>query len=151
MKNLKVLAVNSLPVHGMAGLKAAISILGQRVLPVPTVLLNGLTNMPEVKKQFSNFEELLHGTFKLVEHRNLRVILSIGYLGLPSQVDVILEVLERYKKSIHLVFTDPVSGDHDKVYVPNEIIIRWPELVAKSDLGISKHYRTKTTYRIFFR
>lgn len=133
MNDLKVMAINSFPVHGMAGLKASMRILGSRVLPVPSVVLNGLTNMPYVRKHFLDFKELLYGSFRLVEHRNQKVILSIGYLGLPEQVDAILEVIESYRSCIQLILTDPISGDHGKAYIPDDIIVRWPELVGLSD------------------
>jgi pyridoxine kinase len=133
MEDLKVLAINSFPVHGMAGLKTSMAILGQRVLPVPSVILNGLTNMPGVKKQFTDFKELLHGTFELVVHRKQQVLLSIGYIGQSSQVDIILEAIALYKDNIKMIFTDPIAGDHGRQYVPDEIVARWPELVALSD------------------
>jgi pyridoxal/pyridoxine/pyridoxamine kinase len=133
MEDLRVLAINSFPVHGTAGLKTSMSILGQRVLPVPSVILNGLTNMPDVKKQFVDFEELLQGTFNLVKHRNQKVILSIGYLGEASQVDAIRDAIVTHRDCIKMIFTDPISGDNSRQYVSDEIACRWHELVGLSD------------------
>jgi len=133
MPTLKVLIINSYAVHGTASLKAATAILGSRALPVPSVMLNGLTNMPYVQKQPTPFKELLEGTFRLIVHRNQKVILCIGYLGNPDQVDLILEMIAQYRDYIQTIITDPISGDHGHSYVPEDIIRRWPELVRISD------------------
>jgi pyridoxine kinase len=135
MNNIKVLAINSFAVHGMASLKATISILGSRVLPVPSVILNGLTNMPYVQKQGLAFRELLEGTFTLAVHRNQKLIVYIGYLGSAEQVDVILDLVEKHKANIDLILVDPISGDHGKMYVPTDIMLRWPELIRVSDFA----------------
>jgi len=134
MTNLKVLVINSYAIHGTASLKAATAILGSRVLPVPSVMLNGLTNMPYVQKQSVPFKELLEGTFKLIVHRNQKIVLYIGYLGNPDQVDLILKVTAQYRDYIQTIITDPISGDHGRSYVSEGIIRRWPELVRISDL-----------------
>src|SRR5690606_24573830 len=97
MKQTKILAINSFAVHGMASLKTIISILGSKVLPVPSVVLNGLTNMPHVQKHLLPFRELLEGSFKLVAERKQQVILYVGYLGSPDQVDVILDMIRHYR------------------------------------------------------
>jgi len=133
MSIVKVLAINSFAVHGTASLKATISILGSKILPVPSVMLNGLTNMPFVQRHTPAFRELLEGTFKLVVHRNQKVILYIGYLGSSDQVDIILDLIGVYREYIQLILTDPISGDHGRTYVPDEIIMRWPDLIRISD------------------
>lgn len=135
MKNIKVLAINSFAVHGTASLKATTSILGSKVLPVPSVILNGLTNMPHVQKYGLAFAELLEGTFKLVVHRNQKLIVYIGYLGAVEQVDVILDLLEIYRDNIQLILTDPICGDHGRTYVAAEVISRWPDLIRISDFA----------------
>lgn len=133
MEQLKVVAINSFPVHGMAGLKPAIRILGHHVLPVPSVLLTGLTNIPGVKKQFPDFRELLYGALDLVVHQGQKVILLIGYIGQSSQVDVILELVKLYRSHIAFIYTDPISGDHARQYVSDEVVQRLPGLIHVSD------------------
>jgi pyridoxine kinase len=133
-KNLKVVAINSFAVHGTASLKAIIKILGSRVLPVPSVILDGLTNLPGVTKFPSPLKDLLKGVFELVKYRNQEVILYVGYLGQRDQIDSILEVIAEYKSFIRFIITDPISGDHGKSYVPTEIINAWPGLLRVSDL-----------------
>jgi pyridoxine kinase len=133
-KNLKVVAINSFAVHGTASLKAITNILGSRVLPVPSIILNGLTNMPGVTKFPSPLPDLLRGTFELVKHRKQEVILYIGYLGSAEQIDLIIQLIDEFEEYIRFIITDPISGDHGKAYVPKEIISGWPKLIEKSDI-----------------
>lgn len=129
-----VLAVGSFAVHGTASLKTFISVLADKVLPVPSLLLNGLTNMALVRKFEPPFRELLESTFELAENRELNLILYIGYLGNAEQADVILEMIDIYRGSIKTIITDPVCGDHGRIYVPMEVVGRWPAIIGRSDI-----------------
>jgi len=71
------LAISSFAVHGTASLKTFISLLGDKILPVPSLLLNGLTNMTMVKKFDTPFRELLQSTFEVAVNRELDLILYI--------------------------------------------------------------------------
>jgi pyridoxine kinase len=128
-----VLAISSFAVHGTASLKTFTTILGEKVLPVPSLLLNGLTNMSLIKKLDYPFAELLRGTFELAVNRELELILYIGYLGNTGQVDMIIEMIGTYRSIIKTIIVDPVCGDHGRAYVPAEVIARWPELINQAD------------------
>ena len=134
MKIPYTLAISSFAVHGTASLKTFITILGEKILPVPSLVLNGLTNMALVKKLDIPFKELLQGTFELAENRDLDLILYIGYLGKAEHADVILEMIDTYRSRIKIIITDPVCGDHGRAYVPGEVIDKWPSIVGISDL-----------------
>jgi pyridoxine kinase len=139
IKNKKVktpytLAVSSFAVHGTASLKTFITLLGEKILPVPSLLLNGLTNMSLVQKFATPFEELMRGTFDLAADRDLDLILYIGYLGNAGQADIILKMIETHRSRIKTIITDPVCGDHGRKYVPDEVIARWPEIISVSDM-----------------
>jgi len=134
MDPIYTLAISSFAVHGTASLKSFTSILGSRVLPVPTVMLNGLTNLPLVRKFDLPFRELLESTFELVVHRGQTVILYVGYLGKAEQIDILLETIGTYRSHIRTILIDPICGDHGKAYVSEEIIRRWPELIRVADL-----------------
>lgn len=134
MKTPYILAISSYAVHGTASLKTFTSVLGEKILPVPSLMLNGLTNMSLVKKFDTPFRELLQGTFDLAVDRKLDIILYIGYLGKPEQADIILEMINTYRSSIRTIITDPVCGDHGRAYVPAEIIEKWPQLISVSDM-----------------
>lgn len=129
------LAISSFAVHGSASLKNFISILGSYVLPVPSLLLNGLTNMQKVRKFVVPFHDLLESSLDLIQNRNLKVIFYIGYLANPDQIDSILELIPRYKNYISTIILDPISGDHGRTYVPESIWKRIPELIQVSDIS----------------
>lgn len=129
-----VLAISSFAVHGTASLKTLTSLLEEKILPVPSLLLNGLTNMSLIKKFEPPFEELLRGTFELAVNRDIELILYISYLGNASQADVILEMITTYRDHIKTIITDPVCGDHGRTYVPADVIEKWPHLIRESDL-----------------
>ncbi|WPV00757.1 bifunctional hydroxymethylpyrimidine kinase/phosphomethylpyrimidine kinase [Mucilaginibacter sp. cycad4] len=134
MKTPHVLAIGSFAVHGTASLKTFTTILGERILPVPSLMLNGLTNMILVKKLDVPFTELLQSSFELAVNRELELILYIGYLGNAQQVDVITEMINTYRPIIKTIIVDPVCGDHGRTYVPADIIARWPDLIKLADL-----------------
>jgi pyridoxal/pyridoxine/pyridoxamine kinase len=129
-----VLAISSFAVHGTASLKTFITLLGEKVLPVPSVMLNGLTNMVLVKKFDPPFRELLQSSLELAVNRDLDLILYIGYLGKAEQADVILEMISQYRSQIKIIITDPVCGDHGRTYVSDEIIKKWPLIIDQSDI-----------------
>lgn len=134
MKAPHILAIGSFAVHGTASLKTFITVLGEKVLPVPTMLLNGLTNMWMVQRFIPPFEELLSGTFELAVDRGLELIVYIGYLGEPAQADFIIKMLEAYSYRIKAIIVDPVCGDHGRAYVPVEVVAKWPELIRLADM-----------------
>lgn len=133
---MKLLAVHSFAVHGTASLKAFLSILGTRVLPVPSLYLSGLTNLPGIVKAQVELLPLLESSLDLARLRGDRLVLYVGYLGHPTQVDGILSCLDRYQDLIHAVVVDPVSGDHGRPYVPTEIIEVWPRLLQRADWAL---------------
>jgi pyridoxine kinase len=134
VKTSYTLAISSFAVHGTASLKTFITILGEKILPVPSLILNGLTNMALVKKLDIPFKELLESTFALAVSRDLDLILCIGYLGKAEYADVILEMIGAYRNHIKMIITDPVCGDHGRVYVPEEVIAKWPLIINISDM-----------------
>ncbi len=133
-RKLFTLAVSSFAVHGTASLKTFIKILGHRILPVPSKILNGLTNMALVKPFDPPFEELLTSSLELAVNKNIDLIMYIGYLGREEQADIILAALEKYQDIIKAVIVDPVSGDNGRVYVPETVIRKWPALIKKANI-----------------
>jgi pyridoxine kinase len=134
VKTPYTLAISSFAVHGTASLKTFITILGEKILPVPSLMLNGLTNMALVKKLDLPFKELLESTFELAVYRDLDLILYIGYLGKAEHADIILEMIGTYRSHIKMIITDPVCGDHGRAYVPEEVIAKWPRIIDISDI-----------------
>jgi len=135
VKSPHILAISSYAVHGTASLKTFTTILGEKILPVPSIMLNGLTNMSLVRKFDTPFKELLESTFELAADRKLDIILYIGYLGSAEQADIILGVIDTYHRIIRSIIVDPVCGDNGRKYVPDEVIAQWPKLIKKADMA----------------
>src|ERR1035437_953019 len=134
MKTPYTLAISSFAVHGTASLKTFITVLGEKILPVPSLILNGLTSMSLVKKFDTPFRELLQSTFEVAVNRDLDLILYIGYLGKGEQADIIAEMVNTYRNHIKTIITDPVCGDHGRAYVPGDVITQWPQIIRISDM-----------------
>lgn len=131
--SLRVLTIHSFAIHGTASIKAVISILGSKVLPVPSLILTGLTNIPNIVKMPVDFSLLWMNCLQLVRQRKQKIILYIGYLGNPEQVAWILKGIQENRDLIHAIVVDPVSGDHGRIYVPEAIVNSWPSLIAEAD------------------
>ncbi len=134
MKTPYTLAISSFAVHGTASLKTFTTILGEKILPVPSLMLNGLTNMSLVKKLDVPFRELLQSSFELAVDRDLELILYIGYLGKAEQAGIIIEMINTYSSHIKTIIVDPVCGDHGRAYVPEEVIKQWPNIIRLADM-----------------
>jgi len=135
VKTPRILAISSFAVHGTASLKTFITFLGDKILPVPSLMLNGLTNMSLVEKFDTPFGDLLRSTFDLAVDRELELVLYIGYLGNAGQAAIISEMIATYRSHIKTIITDPVCGDHGRTYVPADVIAQWPALVKQSDMA----------------
>jgi len=109
------------------------SILGTRILPVPSLYLSGLTNIPGFVKTELAFEELFFSSLDIARKRKEVLILYVGYLGNAQQSELILQGLSEYEDIIQKVLVDPVSGDHGKLYVPQEVLDAWPKLLERAD------------------
>lgn len=133
-KNKKVLAINSLPAHGNAGLKMVMHALGTKVIPVPSLMLTGIGSIKNIKKYEIPFESMLKSTLELAGELDEEIILYIGYLGSANQIQVIKACIQEFEEIITHVVVDPVCGDHGRAYVSEEIIENWGELIALSDL-----------------
>ncbi|MEL6674486.1 MAG: bifunctional hydroxymethylpyrimidine kinase/phosphomethylpyrimidine kinase [Bacteroidota bacterium] len=131
-----ILAIHSMAVHGTASMKVLISLLGTQILPVPSLFLTGLTNMPGFERTQVDFSTLLMGSFELAEKTDQKLVVLIGYLGNAEQVAEIREALEKYQHLIEAVVVDPVSGDHGRTYVPSSVISAWPKLLEIADFAL---------------
>lgn len=132
--NLKVLAVTSLPTVGNAGLKNMISILGNDVIPLPTLIACGLGNMAGHKKVTFPFEEVLVNSLELAKNNHQRLIVYTGYLLNVKQIDCITENLTLYRDIIETIIVDPVCGDNGKAYVDASIINHFYRLIKIADV-----------------
>lgn len=132
----KVMVVHSFAIHGNASLKVFIRRMGGLVLPVPSLTLTGLTNIPGAEKVEVDFSRLLWGSLELARKRGERLILFVGYLGAVDQAAEVTRAIDAFQDIIEAVVVDPVSGDHGKAYVAEEIIKAWPAILMKADWAV---------------
>lgn len=133
---MKVLAINSLPAVGVAGLKSVLPILQELVIPVPSLLLTGLGNRSGHHRMEYEFETNLLGTFQHLLEQEERVVLYVGYLSNAAQVDIIANAIDRYYWLIESVIIDPVCGDNGIAYVTEDLIKRWKVLLGVADWAL---------------
>jgi pyridoxal/pyridoxine/pyridoxamine kinase len=131
----KVLAIHSMPANGNAGLKMVMSVLGTRTIPVPSLLLSGIGSIPGFRKFGVPFETLLYETLALARQRGDKLLVYIGYLHLPEQAHQIARAIELNRNLIDWVLVDPVSGDHGRPYVPEDLIANWHILLEMADFA----------------
>ena len=133
---MKIFTIHSFAIHGTASMKAVLSLLGTRVLPVPSLYLTGLTNITGYRKTNVEFKELFEGSLALARQRKEKLVFYIGYLGNVDQVDIILKGIDTYADIIKAIVVDPVSGDHGRAYVPDSIVQAWPQLLIRADWAL---------------
>ena len=129
-RNLKVLAVSSFPTVGNAGLKNIMSVLGEKVLPVPTLVISGLGNMVGNQRFTLPFKEILEQTFWMAQQLQYQLIVYTGYFNQAAQIQETIDVIHKYRDQIRGIVIDPISGDNGKPYVKAEIIKELPKLAA---------------------
>lgn len=135
-ESLKVLAINSFPTNGNAGLKMVMSVLGTHVLPVPTLLLSGIGNMPGHQRYPVPFADLLNSTLTMARQNGYQLIVYVGYPGGADQAGIIADALDRFADLVQFVLIDPVCGDNGRAYVPDEIIDSWHQLLSVADIAL---------------
>lgn len=129
----KILAINSMPAYGNAGLKCVLSILQTHTVPVPSLVLSGLGNVAGHQRFTYDFQSNLMATFGHLQTFEEKAILYVGYLAAAEQVNMILEAIDKFKSNIHGIVVDPVCGDNGKAYVADKLIENWQLLLQKAD------------------
>jgi pyridoxine kinase len=130
MKIDKIISVSSFAIHGAASLKLLLAKYGKYILPVPSALFTALTNNPLYQKFELPLAEILQSTLKIAQSKEQKIILHIGYLSSPQQVEDILQNYNDYKNSIIAIVVDPVMGDNGKWYVDPNLLPAWQQLVS---------------------
>nr|WP_302598945.1 pyridoxamine kinase [uncultured Cellulosilyticum sp.] len=110
--------INDLSGIGRCSLNVAIAILATlevQTCPLPTAVLSAQTGFegfsfldftPHMKEYYTHWEKLNH---------EFDAIYS-GFLGSKEQVEILLDLVPRFKKAHTLVLIDPVMGDNGKLY-----------------------------------
>lgn len=135
MQKIKIISVSSLATHRTASIKAQIAVLGSAILPVPTVVLNGVASFSTIRKQNIDFMPILEGVLHLSIFQDQTPFLFIGYLTIAEDIQILAEFIKRNRHHFAGILADPISGDNDKPYVDSKIIAEWPKLLALADFA----------------
>ena len=114
----RILTIQDISCLGKCSLTIAlpvISALGVEAVILPTAILSTHTMF----KNFT-FRDLTSEIVPITDHWFSEGIefdaIYTGYLGTVEQIDLILEVINKFRKKDTLVFIDPVMGDNGKLY-----------------------------------
>jgi pyridoxal/pyridoxine/pyridoxamine kinase len=135
MQQVKIISVSSFAAHKTASLKAQIAVLGSAILPVPTIVLNGVASFSNVVKQTIDFMPILEATLQLSLLQKQKVYLFIGYIIQPEDILKFVEFINKYRHDIAGLIVDPISGDNDQPYIDKKTIGLWPHLIALADFA----------------
>lgn len=128
----RILCIHSFTAHGVVGLKPFLSVLGDAVIPVPSLLLTGPGNMPGCRRLDYDFESMLDGALQAAADDGERLVVFVGYLARAGQVETIRALLTRHRAAVSCIVVDPVSGDNGRPYVAPELLAAWPALLAEA-------------------
>lgn len=132
----RIVCIHSLTAHGTVGLKPFVALLGEVVLPVPSLLLTGPGNMPGCRRFPCDLAPMLDGTLAAVAARGGHVVLFVGYLADAAQVAAVETALAKHAAAISTLVVDPVGGDDGRAYVSPALIAAWPRLLARADWAL---------------
>lgn len=114
----KILTIQDISCVGKCSLTIAlpiISAMGIETRILPTAVLSTHTLFPGF-----TFRDLTEDIPKIADHwqsQNLDFdAIYTGYLGTTEQIDLIIDLISRFKKPGNIVIVDPVMGDGGKLY-----------------------------------
>lgn len=114
----KIAVVNDFCGFGRCSLSVSLPILSAlkvQCCPLPTALFSNHTGFDSFYR--TDFTE--HMDAYIREWENLRLHfngLLIGFLGEPSQIDIVARFIRRFKEPGTVTVIDPVMGDYGKLY-----------------------------------
>lgn len=137
-KPLNVLAVNDLSGHSHTSLMAIIPIMtamGISVTALPTAILSSNTEQDDF--QLVDMTKYLPGF--LIQWEKLKLSFDAvysGFIGSDQQVEIVLEAIDKFKKSDPLIVVDPVMADDGELYscFSKNIVKSMQRLIAKADI-----------------
>lgn len=134
----RVAAVHDLSGFGRASLTVVIPILssmGIQVCPLPTAVLSTHSGFDNYR-----FTDLTDHVRNSIEHWSELDIsfdaIYSGFLGSNAQIDLVIDLINRFRSDNTLVVVDPVMGDNGKLYGPlnNALVDEMKKLVRYADI-----------------
>lgn len=134
----KIAVINDFTGFGRCSLSVSIpviSYMGIQCCPLPTSVFSNHTGFPEF--YFDDYSEHMEEYASYWKKLDLRFhgILS-GFLGSPSQIDMVKHFLYNFKTEETQVIIDPVMGDNGKLYATytDEMCHKMKELITYADV-----------------
>jgi len=151
----KVLAINDISCVGKVSLTTALPVIsgfGSECSILPTALLSAHTKFETFT--FLDLTEEMKKIIKAWDTMNLEFdAVYSGFLGCSAQVDIVKDVIARYKTANNTIVIDPVMGDKGKLYsiYDDRFVSKMKELVVGADIitpnTTEAHLLTGTNYR----
>ncbi len=135
---MKVAAIHDLSGFGRASLTVVtpiLSAMGIQVVPLPTAVLSTHSKFPDFR--FIDLTDKLPDIVAHWKELNLEFdAIYSGFLGSPTQVDIVSDLITSFKEEDQLVMVDPVMGDDGRIYKPftPEMVGRMRELVGFANI-----------------
>lgn len=114
----RIAVINDLSGMGKCSLTAAIpviSVMGVQACPLPTAILSNQTDYDT----YYAYDYTKHIDHHIAQWKRMGLTFDgiyTGYLGSESQVKIILQFIEEFRKPDTLLLVDPVMGDSGKPY-----------------------------------
>lgn len=134
----KIAVIHDLSGFGKCSLTAAIpvlSVMGVQACPFPTAVLTAQTGYPsyycedftDKMERFRQEWEKMNVTFDGI---------YTGYVACEQQIDNIFDFIDIFKRDSTFLITDPVMGDHGKVYgmYSDVLLSKMKQLVSKANI-----------------
>ncbi|KAK3582051.1 hypothetical protein CHS0354_025657 [Potamilus streckersoni] len=136
LKQNEVLSIQSTVVYGFVGNKCAtftLQVLGFSVSPINSVQLSNHTGYQAFQGQVLNADdvECLYEGLKKNNINNFSHLLT-GYIGSKSFLEKVADIIKdlRSANSALVYVCDPVMGDNGKMYVPEELLPVYRDVIV---------------------
>ena len=114
----RIVTIQDISCVGKCSLTVAlpiISAMGVETAILPTALLSTHTMFPEYTK--IDLEEQLIPIAEMWQKNDVKFdAIYTGYLGSIGEIEKTIAIIDRFREKDTVVFTDPVMGDHGKLY-----------------------------------
>jgi len=134
----KAMAIHDLSGLGRVALMVVIPILstlGIQVIPLPTAVLSASTNYNGYK-----YFDLTKEMQEIITHWSEEKIefdcIYSGFLGSSSQIQIVINLLQKFSRPHQLIVVDPVFGDNGKLYasMDKKIVNEMKKLIQYADV-----------------
>ncbi len=134
----RILTIQDISCFGKCSITIALPVLsamGIETAVLPTALFSTHTMFPDYKK-ISLDDQMIPFARQWKDNGITFDAIYIGYLGSAQEIDIVREIIGMFREENTLIFTDPVMGDHGKLYrgLDESYVARIKELCSSADI-----------------